>query len=95
MKLPDFQLMIRVLHSIDSDQLDDVFGDAHESRGEFAKFRENPPRYLIRCDDEKAAAIWAVARKRYDPQLQERLNREDMTPTDFMVDTIKTTLGVR
>ena len=50
---------VRSLFNIDGDLLADVL-----SPEEQRKFMDDPVRYFMRCDDERAAAIWREVEKR-------------------------------
>lgn len=52
MTVDQFHNAIRLLYSIDSDELGDPSW--------WPQFRENPPDFFIRCDDERAEKIWGV-----------------------------------
>lgn len=58
MELPAFLNRLRSLFNIDADQLPEL------SPEQMAEFLVNPPRFLMRCDDATAAAIWREVEKR-------------------------------
>ena len=64
MTLKEFLSVARVLHCLDYHEFENVFDGAKD----WVKFRDNPIQYIIRCPDDKAAVIWAIARKRLGPQ---------------------------
>jgi hypothetical protein len=56
MTLEQFHNGIRLLYSIDAHELGNPSW--------WEKFRDDPPQFFIRCDDERAAHIFAVMKKR-------------------------------
>lgn len=64
MELREFHNGLRILSSIDMPEL--VAGKVIEDddEAEWAAFRKDPHRWLIRAGDEKAAALWAVMKAR-------------------------------
>jgi hypothetical protein len=79
MKLAEFHNGLRLLRSIDLHELKAVglWQDAKSNQVprsigfnawyKWETFRENPHEFLIRCDDETAAKIWAAMEKRMKP----------------------------
>lgn len=60
MNLREFHNGLRILHSIDADEFEAAGGDP----GDYAAFSREPARFLIRCDDATAGALWAVIQRR-------------------------------
>ena len=56
--LAAFLNCLRSLHNIDGDQLPELEGY------DWISFRDDPPRYFMRCNDTQAAAIWREVEKR-------------------------------
>ena len=57
-KLNDFINRLRIIASIDADELEDagIF--------DWKDFQRDPYKWLMRADDEKAAKLWALIEKR-------------------------------
>lgn len=55
--------VLRILWSIDQSELEEVGLLVGDSAG-WARFREDPPYWLIRADDERAAKVWTVIERR-------------------------------
>lgn len=74
MTFEQFHNGLRLLRSIDLHELqaEGLWVEAKDPRNDsewkawegWMKFRDNPHDFLIRCDDETAAKIWAVMVKR-------------------------------
>ena len=54
----EFLNRLRRLHNIDGDQLPELEGY------DWISFRDDPPRYFMRCNDTQAAAIWREVERR-------------------------------
>ena len=54
----EFLNRLRSLHNIDGDQLPELEGY------DWISFRDDPPRYFMRCNDTQAAAIWREVERR-------------------------------
>lgn len=52
---------LRILHSIDIGELEAA---GIEWKGDWVRFMDNPFRYLMRCDDGTAEAIWRAIEAR-------------------------------
>mgnify|MGYP001568633403 CR=1 FL=1 len=70
MTLSEFHNGLRILLNIDFDDLatagvmDDVGQSRRAAFGEWILFRQDPFRWFIRCDDEKADKIWKLIENR-------------------------------
>lgn len=70
MSLQDFANRLRILLSIDLDELQQVglmFNAKPDNPGAWAqwrRFRADPFRYLISCGDDDAAKIWSIVERR-------------------------------
>jgi hypothetical protein len=56
-----FRNRLRILNSIDLGELEAA---GIEWKGDWVRFMDNPYRYLMRCDDPTAEAIWRAIVKR-------------------------------
>jgi hypothetical protein len=58
-----FHNAIRILYSIDKDELERALGRPL-TVVQWKQFSDDPPRFFIRADDETVAAIWTVVERR-------------------------------
>ena len=54
----EFENRLRSLYNIDADRIPEL------TPAQWTRFRDDPPRYLTRADDEQAAAIWREVERR-------------------------------
>lgn len=64
MTLREFHNGLRILHSIDADEFEQAGADP----ADYAAFSRDPARFLIRCDDATADALWTVIHRRQTRQ---------------------------
>lgn len=60
----EFENGLRILISIDMSELEDAGAIARGDKTSWEKFRDNPWRWLIRVDDDTAAAVWTIIERR-------------------------------
>lgn len=64
--LDAFLNRLRGLYNIDLDVIEKATGGLPWPHAKWTAFRDDPPRFLMRCDDETAAAIWGVLKAQQD-----------------------------
>lgn len=64
MDLRDFHNRLRIMISIDRHELEAAGVIAHGDHNAWGTFHRDPFRWLIRCDDESAAKLWALIERR-------------------------------
>ena len=61
-ELDRFHNAIRILYSIDKDELERALGRPL-TVVQWKQFSDDPPRFFIRADDETVAAIWTIVER--------------------------------
>lgn len=64
----DFLNALRVLHSIDMDELENAGVIRKGDLEAWTRFREGPANWAIRADDDKAEKLWALVQRRMRPR---------------------------
>lgn len=64
MTLPEFDNALRILSSIDYEEVRHFMG-----RTDYQEFRSNPHRYFVRADDYQREQLWKVIKWRQKPEL--------------------------
>lgn len=64
MDLCGFHNRLRIMISIDRDELESAGVIARGDHNAWGTFHRDPYRWLIRCDDESAAKLWTIIERR-------------------------------
>lgn len=66
MNLRDFHNGLRIMISIDRDELENADVLARNDHNAWAAFQRDPYRWMIRADDETAGKLWSIIERRAD-----------------------------